>query len=155
MQMGAETAACVAAQRYRFANFDILIGFHENLRQMTVDRFQTVGVTQNHIMAITLTLEIGKAHATVKRCIDSIADLQFEVDTLMLAAEARAVAIRRSDITRTRHCKLADVDHLAVGHRQTGIGVDTARIPPLGVDIKFRLLLIFEKVVKKILCIFY
>ena len=46
VEVGAETAACVAAEGYRFAYFYILVGFYEYFRQVAVDCFKTVGVTE-------------------------------------------------------------------------------------------------------------
>ena len=122
---------------------------------MAVDGLEAVGVAEDHVVSVALTLKVGEAHAAAESSVDGVAGAELQIHALVLAAETRTVAVRRGDISRAGHGEVAHVDILEVGHCHAGVGVDAARVPSLGVDIELRFLLVFEEVVEKILSVLY
>ncbi len=155
MEVGAETAACVAAEGYRFAYFYILVGFYEYFRQVAVDCFKTVGVTEDYIVPVASAFEVCEAYTSGECGINRVAGLQFEVDSLMFATEAWTVAVGGGHISGAGHREVAYVDGLHVGYFHSGICIDAFAVPAFGVDVEFGFGFILEQVVKEVLCILH
>ena len=153
MEVATETAACVAAKSDGVAGFDILVGFYKEFGEVTVDGLKAVGVTENHVVAVALALEVGESDTAIKSGAYGIAGLQLEVDTFVHTAETGTIAVGRGHIAGGWHHEVADVDNLTVGNFHAGVGIDTFGFPTLGVDVHFGFFLLFEKVVDKCLCL--
>ncbi|GFI67989.1 hypothetical protein IMSAG192_01527 [Muribaculaceae bacterium] len=122
VQMRTGRTSGIAAKRNRSSGLYILSGFHKEFRQVTIYRFKSVIMTQNHIVAITTTFEVCKTYIAGERGTNCITNLHLKVNPLMHAAETRTIAIWRRNISHSRHTELADIDsggfrHFAVAER--------------------------------------
>ncbi len=82
------------------------------LVQVTVDGFETVGVTDDDIIAISFGLIVGQTHLAVESGVDSVVATDSEVDAFVHAAEASSVTVIGSDLTGAGHGESGDVDNL-------------------------------------------
>ena len=62
MQVGTSAATSVAAQSDGLTGLDILVGLHQEARQVAVNGLQTIIVTHDHIEAVTAALKAGQTN---------------------------------------------------------------------------------------------
>ena len=67
----------------------------------------------------------------------------------MDTTETGTIAVRGGHIPGCGHGEIAYIDYLGVGDIHSGVCVDAFGLPSFGVDIKFRFLFLFEKIVDK------
>ncbi len=77
MQVRAGASSGISAKSYRFAGFYILVGFHKEFGEMSVDSLKPVGVTYDDIIPVAFSLKVRKAHSAVKSGSYGIAYMQF------------------------------------------------------------------------------
>ena len=76
---------------------------------MTIDGLQTIVVTDNHVLAISVRLVADDAYLTGKGCTDGIADIDLDVQALVLASPA-GTEVRGYYATRSRHVETTQVN---------------------------------------------
>ena len=97
---------------------------------MSVDGFQTVGVSQHNVVAVASGVVACHAHFAVEGRHNGVARVHLHVDTLVHASEGGAVAVVRGHGARgRRHAEAPQVDAEAVGHLARGVRVGTVRNP--------------------------
>ena len=124
VEVAAEAASGVAAKGYRFACLHILVGLDKEFGEVAVNCLQPIGVAHNHVVTVSVTLEVGKPDASVKCGADSVACLELEVNAFMYTFEPGTVSIGRSDVSRGGHSEVAHVNHFSVRNFHSGISVD-------------------------------
>ena len=82
---------CAAAQSDRVANFYYLVGLDENLRQVSVNSLETVGMTHYNIITVTSRLVSGFTHLPGECRPYRIAGLQFQINPFVHAVASPPV----------------------------------------------------------------
>ena len=110
MQVAAGRTAGVAAQAKNLTGIDTLVLFHQRTRQVTIDRLQTVVVTDKHVVAVASRIPSYDAHLTVPRRTKRVAHLHFHIRPVMetVAAETEVrghmcQVLQRIDESFQRH----------------------------------------------------
>lgn len=93
MKMWAGTATGIASESYRLSGLDPLIGFNKESRQMPVDGFHAIVMTDHNIVAISTSLKFCHADLAVESRAYGIADSKFQVYTAMHSAKARTITV--------------------------------------------------------------
>ena len=93
---------------------------------MSVDGLQTVRMTDYDILAIAAGLVSHDAHLAGEGCADGVADIDFNVQTLVHAAPA-GTEVARHDAARCRHAEVAKVDGIFV--RKLSFAVSVLVVP--------------------------
>lgn len=130
VQMRTKRAARVATQSDWFAGLDLLIYLNQLLGEVTVDGFKTVVVADNYVLAIAAGIVADDAHFAVEGCIDGIANIDFNVKTLVHAAESRPIAeIARHVSARRGHGKASQVNLKTIGDKGRRVAVCVGVVP--------------------------
>ena len=92
MKVRAERTSCVTSQSDGFARFHLLVDGDELFGEVTVDGFETVRVTNHHIVSVASGIVAHHAHFTVKSGDNRVAGINFNVQTFVHAAEGGTIA---------------------------------------------------------------
>ena len=92
MQVRAGRTSGITTQCNRFTGLYQLVYINQLFGQMSIDRFQTVIMTDNDIFTISATaLILNDTYLTVKRSTDCIAYIYFNIQTVMRSSSARTI----------------------------------------------------------------
>lgn len=131
-------SASVAGESDWLTSFHVLVRLHKEAREVTINCFKAVFVTNDYIEAVATAFVFCEADASAECCIDGIANGCADVNTLVHAFEARAITVRRG-----YHCLfdwhhiVLNIDALAVGHCGFFVRIYQAAFPTFGVDVRF------------------
>ena len=133
--MDARAATCPAGEADGCACLDHLAYGSEVLGEVAIDGLQAVAVADDHHIAVASGLIVNHSHLAVEGCADGVAQICVDVQTLVLAAEARTVAVVGSDdAVCRRHAEMPQVDLVVFRQLHIGVKVDTA-VLPVGVEV--------------------
>ena len=97
---------------------------------MSIDSFQSVGVTNNDVFAISCALIFDDAHLAGECGADGVTDIHLDVQSLVLAAPS-GTEVGGDDAAGGRHGKVAEVYTERVGQFGCLVGVS---IVPLVIE---------------------
>ena len=116
MQVGACASACIAAQANRLSGTYFLILRNELFAQVAVDGLKTITMTDDDIFAITASLITHNAHLATESSADGIANIDFDVQTFVLASPTGTITeITCHHTAWSGHTKTAQVNPIGFG----------------------------------------
>jgi hypothetical protein len=118
---------------------DHLIGLHKCFVEVSVYCLQSVGVTQNHIIAVASGFIVGETYLSVEGGIDRIVGSDCEVDAFVHSAELGAISVIGCHLAGNRHAIAGHINYLCIGYIRFLERIHTLAVPALGVDVRFRL----------------
>ena len=83
-------AAGVASESDGLSGADNLVGLDELLRHVAVESFEAVGVADDDVVTVAVGVEVNHAHFAVEGCADGVADIDFDVQTVVVTSPARS-----------------------------------------------------------------
>lgn len=90
--------ACVASESYGVAGFDVLVGFHEEAAEVSVDCFEAVFVAHHYVVAVAASFIFRESDFSGECCADGVANLELEVSSVVHASEANVEAKIRQQL---------------------------------------------------------
>ena len=116
MQMRACASSRAAAKCDWLSGAHYLVCFDECLVEVAVDGLKTVGMAQDHVVAISARLVVGETHLAVECGVDCVVRSDLKVDALVHSAELCAITVVGGHSAGARHMVAGHVDYLRIGH---------------------------------------
>ena len=100
------------AEADRIACANNLIRFNQMFVEVTINGFESVRVTNDHIVTITLGLVVCQSDLAVESGVDGVVAADCEVNTFVHTAETSTISVVGCDSAGTRHMISGHVNHL-------------------------------------------
>lgn len=132
VEVGTCASACIAAQSDGLAGAHLLVLTDELLGEMTVDGLQTIGMTDDNIVAVASGFVAHNTHLTGKGGTDGVADIYFDVQAFVHTAPA-TTEVAGDDAARRGHAEMTKVDDKGVGQLGSAVGVSV--VPFISIEL--------------------
>ena len=144
VEVGTRGTSRITAQSDGLTTAHYLVLAHQVTGHVSIDGFESVGVTDDHVVTIALALIGHHPHLAVKDGADGVAHIDLDVGAVVVAAERTAVAVVGGhEAAVAGHAEATQVDAELPGH---GHAVGTASpVVPGGVQVTAGVLQIIEE----------
>lgn len=113
VRSGASSGA--SAETDRIAGLYHLVRLHEMLVEVSVYRFEAVGVAYDNVIAVSACLIISETYFAIESGADCVVHLDAYVDTFVHSSESGTVSVIGGDASEVRDDVVSDIYNRAVG----------------------------------------